>query len=719
MFVRAANPIWFMVDLVGLPLNDEYFAFFLTNTLPYLPQNVYRDPQGTTVWTGDIVEFLPNGTLPDNLYFDPNLVYRIEIRHGNTQSAPLIYEINNFVPENGNSIITGSLSILTAANQVSNGNFSNVFFTPTLLSAPQPSLTITTAGTYEIAPDWELVLTGTGTSILTQIIYSGQAINSSPNAINFALQINNSGWTSAVLRQRFHGNGAIFTGGAVNLSVVARAEVTSELISLSYVPSDSGFPAAVVVNRTLTTGDYQIVSGTVNLSPSINTDLSTVAYVDFVITLPTSGIVDITDVQMVGQNTPIPNGIDLATILPEYQQQTEERNLDHLFHFYADNLLHKPKRSIAVGWNFPLNPWQFTTTTLTTIAAQTAYTADQTILHQEAASQIKIGQNVAMERFNLLVQPVTASTTCRFALIQYVDTATIAPYWGYLLSGFVRARIFTQNSNKVRVKMRLIWRTSIPSAISATEPILSWAVGADPIFGADWTAIAPLNDPAYILPNNYAGDSTSAYEGFSFDSFQMPDDSTADQMLGIVFYTMDNMNSVSGQEDQIAIDSISLIPAQFGSDGAAQTFDEVLRDCQFYYESSYAPFVLPQSVTQLGKRQALTVNTAFTGASPLSAFATMYSFPFASLKRAVPTMQFYSPTSGAANAVDAVLINAGTPSSAAVVYTNFYTAGVPNQKGYNSGEGVTTGISNLVQVPNGKVSSYIAYHFTADARLGV
>src|SRR5258708_18804321 len=117
-FVRSYQPKWFFNDLTGQPLNDEYYAHFLTNTLPYIPQVVYRDPQGLTVWTGGVVEFEPSGGLPDNLYFNDELVYRIEIRQGQSQSDPLIWEINNYVPEgSGNNPISANI---TSDNQVTN-----------------------------------------------------------------------------------------------------------------------------------------------------------------------------------------------------------------------------------------------------------------------------------------------------------------------------------------------------------------------------------------------------------------------------------------------------------------------------------------------------------------------------------------------------------------------------------------------------------------------
>ena len=94
MFVRSENPIWFFNDLTGQPLNDNYYAFFLTNDLPYLPQNVFQDENGLAAWPNPL-EFSPAGNLPENLYFDPTLVYRIEIRQGPYQSSSLIWLIEN------------------------------------------------------------------------------------------------------------------------------------------------------------------------------------------------------------------------------------------------------------------------------------------------------------------------------------------------------------------------------------------------------------------------------------------------------------------------------------------------------------------------------------------------------------------------------------------------------------------------------------------------
>lgn len=696
MFVRAPNPIWYLPDLTGNPLNDEYFAFFLTNTLPYLPQNVYRDNQGQTVWTNDVVQFLPNGTLPDNLYFDPNLVYRIEIRHGDSQTDQLIYEINDFVPDNSSTIIVDDSSILFAENLISNNNFSQVNFTNTIASS-EPILTITSPGTYNIAPGWQLVLTGSGSTTITQKIYSGAGVNNQPNSPNYALEIANAGWSTAVLQQQFNNNGAIFGGGAVSMAALVRGVSGDVTLSMSYVPSNLPGNSTIVVQPTVVhTGSYVVLSGTTNLKISNNSDLSSSAFVDMVINLPTTGTLDITDVQFVGQSAAIPGfapETPIPTVTPQLQQQTEERNIDHLFHYYANDLLLKPKKSLLAGWNFPLNPYQFVTTTITTAATQVIYVADQTILRQEAGSQLQTGKNAVGQRGNFVVKVVTAATTTRFALIQYIDPKTIAPYWSYLLSSLARARIVTVHNTKVRLKVRLIYRASLPSTIGATEPISAWPANSDPTFSAGWTALSPLNDPAYVLPNAYdTGATTNAYPAFEFNSFQLPDSTNANMTLGIVVYTMDNLDSTSGSEDSIEFDQVSLVPGQFASDALPQTFNESLADCQFYYRKSYPQGVLPGATTFLGASTAISTTTYGAGIS-------FYTERFPAMRAAPSTAVTYSPQTGTI----AKLFEVNTVSDKDTATVNIGDDGFMVQ--------TATGIA--------QANDTLQWQYIADARLGV
>jgi hypothetical protein len=726
-FVRAPNPIWFMVDLTGLALNDQYYAFFLTNTLPYLPQPVYQDPQGMTVWN-DPIQFYPNGTLPDNMYFDPNLVYRIEIRQGNSQLDPLIYEINNFVPEGSNSVIT-DLTLLNAENQISNPTFSQVNFTTPPMGA-LPTLTITTAGTYDIAPGWQLVLTGIGGSTtLTQLIYSADQ-NNPPTAANtpaYALKIANAGWTTAFLRQRFNNNGGIWVNGAVSMSMVAQAVGGNVLIAMTYAPqSPPGTAVPVVLPTVVQTGSYQKISGIVNVGPSTNSNLSNVSYVDMLITLPPNGTIDISDVQVVGQDNALPTPITISP--PPFQEISEERMIDHLFHYYQHDLIVKPKKSLLVGWNFPLNPYQFVSTTVATQTAQTAYAADQTIVHQEAGSQIQTGQNTAANRGGFVVKAVTAAATTRFALIQYIDPSTIKPYWSYILSSLVRAKIITDAASQVGLKARLIWRTNLPSTIGNAEPIASWPANSDPVFAAGWTAIAPLNDPQYILqtgndPNEVA--SENSYPSYAFEHFNIPDASTASMTLGIVIYTMNNLNSVAGHEDSVEFDKISLLPSSFAADADPMTFDQSLSECQYYYEMSYPVGTIAAPNPIVAGNEVSAEQYAFNDTNNSSLYLRGFSYRYNRIKRAIPSaLIFYNPTIAGAGSIGFIRTElrsgaAGIANGSEAIVS--WTLNNSNTKGFSylSANTDTAKLTTADMGANKFPEGYILYHFTADSRLGV
>jgi hypothetical protein len=699
MFVRGANPIWYLPDLTGLPLNDQYYAFFLTNTLPYLPQNVYRDDQGMSVWTNDIVQFFPNGTLPDNLYFDPNLVYRIEIRMGNTQNDPLIYEINDYVPGQATSDITSPLPILVAENQINNSNFGIVNFAP-ITNGGLPTFVITGAGTYQIAPDWFLVLNGSGTTTITQEIYSGAGANTQPNAINYALQFANAGWTTAVLVQQFNRNGAIFGGGAINMSVLAMAVSGSVTIAINYVTS-FGTIIPVLPTTVVPLGNYATYSATINLPPSDNTNLSNVAFTQMQIVLPTTGTIDITDAEMVGQNTPIidpatgvpfPVGTVIPTVSPQYQQITEEQQVSRLFHYYSFSILVLPKTSLLTGWNFSLNPYQFVTTALTTQSSQCVYVADQTILYSKTASSLKTGQfNATNERFGFQVQAVGAGSPVdnRFALIQYIDPKTIGPYWSYILSSLVRMALFSGFSTNIRMKMRLIWRTNLPPTLSPIEPIASWALNSDPIFSAGWTSIAPLNDPEFFVPVEL---SNGNYFPIAINNFQLPLQAAAAQTLGIVFYSMDPLNNTMANPDSIVFDKISLCANEFAVDTQAETFDKALLDCQYYYRKSYSQGVLPGTPTANGASTMITVTNYGSG---VLFYTERYT-----IMRAIPSQALlYSSNSGAAGKI----FDVGLPGDIFGVTANVSD----NSFMVETGSGVAT------------VADTLQWQYTVDARLGV
>jgi hypothetical protein len=694
MYSRAANPIWYFVDLTGVGLNDNYWAFFLQNTFPYLPSPVYHDPNGLIPWS-DPIQFYPNGTLPDNLYFNDALVYRIEIRRGPTQADALIYEIDNFVPCcSGGVVPPVPVNSGATDNQISNPQFAYVSFSNTA--------TFTTAGTYEVAPDWFLVLGGTGNAVITQI----QTITGSQDIINnppFALGFNLRGWSSASLYQRFARNGALWgttptQNGSVSMSVTGEATggVALPLI-LSYRPSVGA--TQTVASGTLNVGTYGVIDGAVILDASTNTDLSNVAYVDFLVTLPPVGTYNLTNFQVIGNGN-----AGTTPITPVYEQETVERSLDQLFHYYYNSIIFQPKDDILCGWSFSLNPFQFSPTAATTPSAICSYVADQTILYQKTASSVEIAKDTSHSTGALLIEAVLP--TNQFALIQYIDPTTVMPYWTEYVSSLVRITLGSTVGTGLQFKMRLIYNPMLPTTIGPTEPILSWT-GTDPVFSSDWTAIIPENDPVYTVAAGIG------FKDYPFNKIQLPVVSTSTATLGIVFYTINNMSS-AGTADFIDISRISLVANEFALDTNPITWDESLRRCQFYYEKSYDNGVLPGTAS--GGSALVVPQTVVSGTN---LFATPYTIEYSTVKRAVPAITNYSPVSGTINAVDVVIAVGPTVLATATVNINNWSANAYGVGTKRTAFLPANSSALVTSTPTTNAYGYAALQYTIDSRLGV
>lgn len=695
MLVRAPNPVWYFVNNLGIQLDDTYFAFFLQNIFPFLPQPVYQDNQGLHAWTQP-VQFLMNGTLPNNLYFPPNLVYKIQIRQGNTMDAPLIYEIDNFIP--GSASVIPPIEVTSAPeNQITNPQFALTNFVS--------PLTITTAGTYSVAPGWNLVLTGSGSTTVSQVIISGSESSTDAIAGNppFALEINNSVWTSAILEQKFINNGAIWANGAVSTSLLALATNGSYPITINYV--DSAGNSVVIAEGEANTFGYSTIEGGTLLPASTNAQPSNIAYVNYEIVLPPSGNVTITNVQVFGQEFPI----DFP-----FQQETVNRQIDHTFNVYANELITKAKDSILTGWNFALNPFQFNPTALTAAGSQCQYICDQTILYQQVAGTISTGKASVANGSGLVIAPNGSPASSQFAIITYIDPATIAPYWSFYLSSLVRAKILTSNGSLIPLKMRLIVNPNLPGTLGSSNPIASWTSGGDPVFSSGWTAIKPLNDPAYILSPSFSSfESGNATPALSYNQFGMPVSTSSTMTAGLVIYTTANMAS----SDFIIFDKASLVPNRFAVDTNPETFDESLRKCEFYYEKSYDQGVLAGSAVPGGilTRTQLTFDISSTD---IGLVARNFGFQYNTVKRNMPVITFYSPTGSTGN-VQGVIVNNGTQIALGDIVQGNWTNGAISSKAASYFPNTATTLLNGTAVTMINPEAYMQFQYTLDSRLGI
>jgi hypothetical protein len=309
IYFRSFNPVWNFRDLTGLPLDSSYYAFFLENTIPYQYQAVYHTPSGTP-WSNPI-QLTAAGTLPVNVFFDPNLVYRIEIRAGNSQADALIWLIEDYTPDGGGDgpITTASI---TSDNQMTNPQFS-------LISFDSP-LTVTSAGAVNIAPGWDLVLAGTGTATVTQTPLNNT--NANPTNAPYALQFGLSGWDSAYLRQRFDQNGMLWAGKYVSTSVTARVEGANSNISATMVDSNGTLLGTLLPVTTLVDSNYNELRGVALLPATTNPDVPPAAWVEYRLNFLGAMSIFVTSFQVLS------SGSDVAF---SYEQETIQRQIDHTY----------------------------------------------------------------------------------------------------------------------------------------------------------------------------------------------------------------------------------------------------------------------------------------------------------------------------------------------------------------------------------------------------
>src|SRR5690606_10771093 len=115
-------------------------------------------------------------------------------------------------------------------------------------------------------------------------------------------------------------------------------------------------------------------------------------------------------------------------------------------------------------------------------------------------NNISTAQGTAAQNYGFKVTAVTA--TNQFALIQFIDVATMGPEWGKVFSSMVKlVAQFQSGSLTMRMKMKLIWRTTLPGATSQVVPIATWSANGEPVYSAGWTAISAINDPIYHIVN--------------------------------------------------------------------------------------------------------------------------------------------------------------------------------------------------------------------------
>ena len=172
----------------------------------------------------------------------------------------------------------------------------------------------------------------------------------------------------------------------------------------------------------------------------------------------------------------------------------------------------------------------------------------------------------------------------------------------------------------------------------------------------------------------------------------------------------------------IAINSISLIPSDIPSRPAPQSFDEVLRKCQYYYEKSYDNGIYAGAVSTNGPvicYQWPVVLNASTNCYPRFLTAR-----YEVKKRISVTPSIYSPDSTAASVFIAIYYANNLLVGGDAAISGNWTLIDSGQTGF-SFQPVDRSVSVASGAgpggaPNANYSEAVAaFHFIADARLGI
>lgn len=678
-FIRGYNPVWYMVDLVGKQFDDTFYMFVLTNQVPYIPANVYHDPSGTIPWSQPI-QFLANGTLPLDIYFANNTIYRLEIRQGPTQADPLIYLIENYNPSQAIDNPLGNESEATD-NQISNGQFSVVNFT-----SPQTFTNLT--GSVEIAPGWFLDLSGLGSVTVTQVPLNDS--QPSPTNAPWALMLTITGPYAnvPVLRQRFQQNGMNWSGTNLATSYTALIVGAPQTISDRLVASN-GATLALFNTHTLT-NDFVEYQGVATIAASTNANVPPNAWLDYKIMLPSSGDIYITSIQLVqsGNLQAVP-----------YQQDTIDRQLDHLSHYYVPKLEYKPISSYLVGWDFPKNPAQplgyvLPNTDFDAGANTSYFTWDQTILFLSENEGAGITQGGSGEYV------VTASANTQFALVQYLKADEAVE----ILSGNVAVNIagYTNQGGGIAGTVSL-WvsdATVLPSIGGANASIVATLdANGYPITRNQGTAVIGWTE---ITRNNLGPGSfnlgiartnaPSKYNDVGISHYGLNNAGAITSNTATVFAIVVGFSQLN-MGNSVTIQSISTVPGDIPTRPAPKPLSQVTQDCQAYFVMSFSPGTVPA--------QAIGANTGYPiwQLLGLTLPANQY-IQFPVIMTGTPTLTLYSPITATANIYNFTNTgNCATSTTINITQTGFSLSTTDNRMG--------SALGNLLGV-----------HFTADARLG-
>ncbi len=581
-------------------------------------------------------------------------------------------------------------------NELSNPQFSRV-----LINSGATTFTFAAASAQEIpiAPDWTLIVSGTGTIIVEQVALAGNDDIITHPA--YALEITvSSGITACRLNQRLYNNSGLWANTYLAGSFVAKSVGgTGYGVSMYYAES-TPTTSTLIASAALTTTFVRYAPSPVLTPSSGNTETSATGYVDIYLSLSASTKVQITSVQVI----PTQEG----DVLP-YDARSSNRELAMMSDYYTPRLIEKAIPSLLTGWDFPLNPRQFGTTP--TITGTAAYIYDQTIAIRSAGNM-----TTATSAVTGGLEVTTGTATDAFYLLQYLSGAQAKKMLGTSLSVNIAAYKGTVGAN-VTARVYL-YRGNAASSIPTLGTTIGTlaATGVFTLTAANWTEIprSNLGTATGTLP--LVTTATSAeldtIQDLGFSGWEI---TTTSELADTDKFAIVVTFQVPTDLTIVTVNSISLVPGDIPTRPAPQTPDEVLRECQYYYESSFAPGTAVPTATFTN---GLIAQQYYTRTGTDNLFAQTFEIIYRVPKRTAPTTTLYSGSSTTAARVEGYLVRTGS-----TVQTELATsAWTPGNAGVNSIVYVAntgTAVYTPATVAGGLFDGYIGFHYLANAQLGI
>lgn len=597
----------------------------------------------------------------------------------------------------------------TSDNAVSNPQFVEVLFED---EGPQV-YTVSGSQTTPIAPGWDLITTESGTVTVTRI---PTVASTSPSSPSYALTFLSTGFTEAYhLRQRFHHSPRLFANETVGAYLIASCASTTS-ISATFTPS-SGDEYTLIDGVTVVGGaGYASVVGSASIDGTINTESAVTGYVDLIIELPISVTIGISSIQL----TTIPSGTSTDEIA--FLQEPAARQIDHLFHYYEPALKYKPIPSFLVGWDFPLNPAQFLGDTVAASAIganKSKYVWDQTIIFQSANS----GVGVTRATSGAIV--LTAAATTQMALVQYLPQITARK----LLNGDLSVNVSAYGSADTDCCVSLWYTTdaTLPNAgTTGTTPVSSSLIatigssGKPSTFNGNWTEVPRVNSTNSVDAIFSIDTATSSiFNEYPLTGWSLL--SNAAKNTATYFAIVVGTSSMTSSAT-LTINSISLVPGDIATPPAPKTWDETLRECEFYYEKSYDNDVIPgdSSAANIGAG-SLSFNQYTVQSGNNNVYASQFQFEFNSVKNSVdPTVRLYGILSDytAGNVSTFLYLDSVGVVSQNNVVNSFWTETDGGQKGVNYAANTASALITNATAATVK-DGFIEFQYTVDGRLGI